>query len=51
MSSIWSKTLANSTFCGDCGNINDKIFIKEESSEMLKILRLITNVNELNIYE
>ena len=38
------KTLVLSTICSKCGNEDDKIFKKEESIELLKILGLFKNV-------
>ena len=43
---IWNKTLVISTFCGMCGNSNNKIFKQKESIKKLKILSLADNVNE-----
>ena len=40
------KTLVLSIICSKCKNEDQKIFKKEESIEILKILGLINNVEE-----
>ena len=40
---IFGKTFVRSIICSKCGNKDEKIFKKEESIEILKILGLIKN--------
>ena len=46
ISYIWDKALLLSSFCNKCGSEDAKIFKEEESTEILKILGLINNVEE-----
>ena len=41
-----AKTLLLSSICNKCGSEDEKIFMEEESIEILKILCLITNIEE-----
>ena len=41
-----AKTLLLSSICNKCGKKKKKIFMEEESIEILKILCLITNIEE-----
>ena len=45
MSYIFNETLLFSIICDKCGS-SDNIFQKEESTEILKILGLIKNMNK-----
>ena len=47
ISYIFYKTLGLSTTCSKSGNNSDVIFKQEESIDILKILRLIDNINLL----
>ena len=46
ISYICYKTLVLSSICNKCGNEDEKIYMEEESIEILKILRLINNIEE-----
>ena len=47
VSYICNKTLLLSTICNKCRNEDEKIFKKEESIEILKTIRLITNIETM----
>ena len=44
---IFEETLFLSIICSKCGNDNEKIFIEEESIEILKMFGLIKNIQLL----
>ena len=46
ISYICYKTLLLSSICNKCGNEDEKIYMEEESIEILKILHLINNIEE-----
>ena len=46
ISYICDGTLLLSSICSKCAREDENIFIEEESIEMLKILCLITNIEE-----
>ena len=46
MSYICDKALLRFNICVKCGTLGEKIFSKEESIGILKILGLITNIEE-----
>ena len=49
ITNILEKTLVLSIICSKCKSDHEKIFKKEETTEMLKILGLIENMVEENI--
>ena len=44
---IFEETLFLSIICSKCGNDNEKIFIEEESIDILKMFGLIKNIQLL----
>ena len=46
----FKKALALSIICSKCKNEDEKIFNKKESIEILKILRLIENIQLIQKY-
>ena len=47
ISYIFDKTLALSITCSKSGNNSDKILIEDKSIDILKMLKLIENINLL----